>query len=68
MGVIGPAARTYFKIKSLKKTQTDVEPYLAEAVEQIRNSPTYLQTHDAQEALAREATGDNIVVIARRTS
>lgn len=67
MGVIGPAARTYFKIKSLTKQKTDVEPHVADAVERIRNSPTYLQTHDAQEALAREATGDNIVVIARRT-
>ena len=65
MGVIGPVARGYFKIKSMKKKQTEVEPHVAAAVEQIRNSPAYLQTRDAEEALARDATGDNIVVIAQ---
>jgi 2-polyprenyl-3-methyl-5-hydroxy-6-metoxy-1,4-benzoquinol methylase len=66
MGVIGPVARGYFKIKSMKKKPVDVESHLTAAVDRIRNSPAYLQTRDAEEALARDATGDNIVVIARK--
>ena len=66
-GMIGPAARTYFKLKSLKRQQPDVEPHLADAVKRCQTSPSYLSTRDAEEPLAREATGDNIVVIARRT-
>ena len=37
------------------------------AVKQIETSPPYTKTPDAEEPLAREATGDNIVVIASRS-
>jgi 2-polyprenyl-3-methyl-5-hydroxy-6-metoxy-1,4-benzoquinol methylase len=67
LGVIGPVARTYFKMKSMKKQQPDVQPALAAAVKQIETAPIYTKTSDAEEPLAREAAGDNIVVIARKT-
>jgi 2-polyprenyl-3-methyl-5-hydroxy-6-metoxy-1,4-benzoquinol methylase len=66
-GVIGPIARAYFKLKSMKRQPIDVEPQLAAAMKQIQSAPPFNKTRDAEEPLAREATGDNIVVIARKT-
>ncbi len=45
-----------------------VESLLTDAEEIVRKSPNYLDTDDARDDLAKEITGDNIVIIARKTA
>ena len=69
LGVARPLARIYFNLASRPNPahrKLDVPTMVKQAAEMARSAPTYLKTPDAEEPLAREATGDNIVVIARR--
>ena len=68
LGVLGPAAKLYFKLKTLSAPRGDVQTHLARAAAAIRNGVNYMNTPDAQDTLARDATGDNIVVIARKAA
>jgi 2-polyprenyl-3-methyl-5-hydroxy-6-metoxy-1,4-benzoquinol methylase len=64
--LIRPAASLYFKIRNVLARHGDVNVALDQAVKRARSEPSYLKTPDAEDMLARDATGDNIVVIARK--
>jgi 2-polyprenyl-3-methyl-5-hydroxy-6-metoxy-1,4-benzoquinol methylase len=69
LGVARPLAKLYFNLSSrphLTRRKLDVPAMVKQAAEMTRAAPPYLKTPDAEEPLARDATGDNIVVIARK--
>lgn len=68
LGLAGPAARAFFMLKGLGGSSSNgtIDAQVDSAVAQIRSTPSWDQTDDATAALARDCTGDNIVVIARR--
>src|SRR3954451_3693665 len=69
LGVARPLAKLYFSLgsrPSIKHRHLDLPTALKQAAEMAKSAPPYLKTPDAEERLAREATGDNIVVIARK--
>lgn len=69
LGVARPLAKLYFNLASrpaLKHRKLDLPALLHQTAESARSVTPYLKTPDAEEPLAREATGDNIVVIARK--
>ncbi len=67
VGLLKPMAMLYFKWKTMIAPKGDVQEFLKSAVERARQSPTYMTSQDAEDTLAREAAGDNIVLIARKT-
>jgi hypothetical protein len=70
MGVMGPAAKAYFAAMHVLNRRrgggTNITALLDRAVRRAQREPPYLQTEDAREVLARDATGDNIILVARR--
>ena len=67
LGVFYPIKFVYRRLTNLaKQREKDVESLFSNAIEIIRNSPTYLDTDDTRDDLAKEIRGDNIVIIARK--
>lgn len=65
-GLIAPAAKLYFKAKRTFAKHGDPKLAMDQAVKRASEEPDYLKAPDAEDVLARDATGDNIVVIAKR--
>jgi SAM-dependent methyltransferase len=68
IGLAGPAARAFFRLKGVGSTSSNgtIDEHVCRAVDQIRGTASWDKTADASQPLARDCTGDNIVVIARR--
>jgi 2-polyprenyl-3-methyl-5-hydroxy-6-metoxy-1,4-benzoquinol methylase len=67
-GLAAPAAKLYFTLKGLAARDGPAQPHLDRAAECIRSLPPWTDSPDAVASLAKHATGDNLVVIARRTA
>jgi 2-polyprenyl-3-methyl-5-hydroxy-6-metoxy-1,4-benzoquinol methylase len=66
-GLLGQAARSFLALKKLTISNSNPEPHIESAVSRIMSGPPYTQTPDSQAPLSATKTGDNIVVIARRS-
>jgi len=67
LGVFEKSKIVYRRFTNLaKQREKDVESLISNAIENIRKSPTYLDTDDSKDDLAKEIRGDNIVIIARK--
>lgn len=67
VGLAGPAARAFFRLKGLGASANgSPQTHVDRAAAQIRSTPAWDQTDDARAPLAADHAGDNIVIIARR--
>jgi SAM-dependent methyltransferase len=66
-GLARPAAAAYFGMKKLTISNGSPQPLVAAAASRIRSEPPYTQTADSSGPLAASKTGDNIIVIARKS-
>ncbi len=67
VGMLWPVASVYFGMKKLTISNAAPEPHVAKAVSRIKAEPPYTGTPDSWAPLAQSKTGDNIVVVARKT-
>jgi 2-polyprenyl-3-methyl-5-hydroxy-6-metoxy-1,4-benzoquinol methylase len=67
VGLAGPAARAFFRMKGTGASSNgSSQAHVESAAEVIRSTPTWDESADATAPLVKDSAGDNIVVIARR--
>lgn len=67
-GLLAPVVDAYFGVKKMTVARSgDPGPLVAAAAKRIGSEPPYAATPDSSSPLARSKTGDNIVVIARKS-
>jgi SAM-dependent methyltransferase len=64
--LIGPVARSYFALRRLTARTGNIPRLVERTVQRINALPPWTTMPDTIAPLARHATGDNIVVVARR--
>ena len=65
--LLGPAAKTWFATRGLSTKNGEPAENLQRAATAAGAAGNYLDTADAKGELAKDLTGDNVVVIARKT-
>jgi 2-polyprenyl-3-methyl-5-hydroxy-6-metoxy-1,4-benzoquinol methylase len=68
VGLLAPAVKAYFGVKKLARPGADdATSSIDSAIARITSRPSYAATRDSTGPLAAGCTGDNIVVIARKS-
>jgi 2-polyprenyl-3-methyl-5-hydroxy-6-metoxy-1,4-benzoquinol methylase len=68
MRVIGPLARAYFKLQALSASRGELPAHLNRAARAVEKTRPYRDATDGRSPREANETGDNLVIVARRTA